>query len=327
MQKNSPQMGNLKDEISLFEIVHKLIASKKLIITITLLITILSSIYSYQKAPVYKSFALIEIGRYGQHKQTLIEPAPSLIRDLMINFAHKQNELINITSFEDKLIRIHTELTSSVKSEKLINEIIEYIENRHTYLQKSNAHQAKNYLSNIITNKILTINNALPQIDLKIKSLNAIINIDEANLKILKSNFVLFQQRLAQPPTPDQVIYSYKNQLLDLNNQHKSLQQEKVNLQLQLKLLEGNNLEYFEIFKLLPEKDSLEELFFNELHLESLLHQKYTNSRLIGEIQTNALNPKHKTNILFSFILGIFFSSFIVFINEFVKTIRKDYAQ
>ena len=138
MQGNSPHIGDYKDEINLFEIVHKLTASKKLIITITLLITILGSIYSYQKVTIYNSGALIEIGKYGQYNKILIEPATTLIQELNINFVHKQNEPMKIKSIEDRLVRIDTTSHSSAISEKKINEIIRYIENRHANLQKSN---------------------------------------------------------------------------------------------------------------------------------------------------------------------------------------------
>ena len=66
MQNNNPNDYLQEDEIHLKEIFKLLINSKKLIIIITLVITILGAIYSFQKAPVYKSTALIEIGSYDQ---------------------------------------------------------------------------------------------------------------------------------------------------------------------------------------------------------------------------------------------------------------------
>ena len=63
-----------------------------------------------------------------------------------------------------------------------------------------------------------------------------------------------------------------------------------------------------------------------ELELDFLIQQKYTNSKLIGEIQTYTLDSKKGLIIFFSFIIGLFFSIFIVFIKEFVKTIKKGYA-
>ena len=64
MQNNNPNNYLQEDEINLKEIFKLLINSKKLIITITLVITTLGAIYTFQKAPEYKSTALIEIGQY-----------------------------------------------------------------------------------------------------------------------------------------------------------------------------------------------------------------------------------------------------------------------
>ena len=59
MQNNNPNNYLQEDEIDLKEIFKLLINSKKLIIAITLVITTLGAIYSFQKVPVYKS----KIGR------------------------------------------------------------------------------------------------------------------------------------------------------------------------------------------------------------------------------------------------------------------------
>ena len=56
-QQNLEPQYYQDDGIDLFEIIQKLIASKKLIIVITLLITILGSIYSFQRMPLYQSTA------------------------------------------------------------------------------------------------------------------------------------------------------------------------------------------------------------------------------------------------------------------------------
>ena len=64
MQNINPNHYLQEDEKDLKEIFKLLINSKKLIIVTTLIITLLGAIYSFQKAPVYKSTALIEIGQY-----------------------------------------------------------------------------------------------------------------------------------------------------------------------------------------------------------------------------------------------------------------------
>ena len=87
MQNNNPN-DYLQEEIDLKEIFKLLINSKKLIIVTTLIFTLLGAIYSFQKAPVYKSTALIEIGANNtfSNEKGLIEPGKDLMQDLKINF-------------------------------------------------------------------------------------------------------------------------------------------------------------------------------------------------------------------------------------------------
>jgi uncharacterized protein involved in exopolysaccharide biosynthesis len=66
MQNNNPNNYLQEDEIDLKGIFKLLINSKKLIITITLVITTLGAIYSFQKAPLYESTALIKLDTIAQ---------------------------------------------------------------------------------------------------------------------------------------------------------------------------------------------------------------------------------------------------------------------
>ena len=66
MQNNSSNNYLQEDEIDLKELFKLLINSKKLIITITLVITTLGAIYSFQKAPLYESTALIKLDTIAQ---------------------------------------------------------------------------------------------------------------------------------------------------------------------------------------------------------------------------------------------------------------------
>jgi capsular polysaccharide biosynthesis protein len=154
MQNNSSNNYLQEDEIDLKELFKLLINSKKLIITITLVITTLGAIYGFQKAPEYKSTAIIVIGHYESNsfsdalwETKLIESTTSLIQNLNINFIHKLEALgINSDNFafkpiEDRLIQITYTSPSSVTSDKKVNEILAYIKNRHSLLtQKTKNH-------------------------------------------------------------------------------------------------------------------------------------------------------------------------------------------
>ena len=106
MQNNNPNDYLQEDEIDLKEIFKLLINSKKLIIAITLVITTLGAIYTFQKAPEYKSTALIEIGGKNTltNEKGLIEPGKDLIQDLKINFIYKNSSLSNEKGLVDALV-------------------------------------------------------------------------------------------------------------------------------------------------------------------------------------------------------------------------------
>ena len=102
--QQTPQTNHyIEDEIYLKDIINQLIASKKLIIGITLLSTILALFYSNSKPPTFTSNALIEIGHYDlinvdthggppkyliSDKKLLIESAKELAQELKIFFSH-----------------------------------------------------------------------------------------------------------------------------------------------------------------------------------------------------------------------------------------------
>ena len=376
MQNNNSNDVLQKDEINLEEAFKLLINSKKIIIVITLVITTLGVIYSFQRAPVYKSTALIEIGYYpknqynqtpieadqqDQHNQTPIETAKSLINELTIKYIHRQKALKikspNLViksvmdpggiktqrSYSNRLIHIAVTSSSTVTSRDLINEIIGYIENRHSSLLITYTKNIENQLTNKImslndqieysknasltqdeneklriSNKIESLNNEIPTLDLKIKELNSIINEDQDNLKLLASNPDLFLQRASQSPTLNQVIYSYKIKLIDFEAEKIILSQEKDNLESQLQVLESNNLESVMILILSQEKNVFES------ELEFMRNQNPTNTQFIGEILTKDMSIKKELIILWSFIFGLSLSIIMVFINNSLKAYKEE---
>ena len=394
MQNNNFNDNLQVDEIDLKEIFKLLINSKKLIIAITLVITTLGAIYAFQKVSTYSSTALIEIGNYDQdqnHQQLSIEHAETLIKELTINFIHKKQALdfnsdnlaIKSIAEVDRLIQIAYTSTSSATSEKIVNEIIGYIENRHSLLLSNHIQKIENKLikkidllsqkitnsrralsmqiksisnqieninsslfiqkekeKSVINNTIIYINSELPAIDNKIKLLNKIIEEDIANLTLLKSNPELLLQRTAQSPTMNEVIFNYKTQVVENNKEKINFLTEKNSLESQLMRLENNELESNEIFDLLQKKDNLSsqlmrlennefqaEKIFDllqekesaEFELEFLKKQIPTNTQLVGEIKTKAVDSKKELIIILSFIFGLLLSFTMVFIKKLFK--------
>jgi LPS O-antigen subunit length determinant protein (WzzB/FepE family) len=184
MQNNNPNNFFQEDEIDLKELFKFLINSKKLLITITLVITTLGAIYSFQKTQEFKSIAFIEIGNYydlDSNSLKSIEPADTLIEELKINyFLKKQIFDIDEKDLEfnlqgGRIIEILAISTSSVKSEKIVNEILKFIQNRHL---------------DLITDKVLFITN---EINFQISKVNDKIEFkkekEEKLIKLTKDIF------------------------------------------------------------------------------------------------------------------------------------------
>jgi hypothetical protein len=342
MQNNNPNDYLLEDGIDLKALFKLLINSKKLIIVTTLIITLLGAIYSFQKAPVYKSTALIEIGQYYdtfKKKNILLEDVKQLIQNLRIVFIHKSNDnkSLSIQKIENRLIKIEIDKPSIELGKQILDEVITYIENKHLNPLQRLVNQLKykieslnNQIENIkslnnkieyeklrIANNIIILETKLPQIDLKIKALNKIILEDQANLKLLESDPDLFIKKATQSPTLNHVLHNYRDQLLDLEAKKINLSLEIDNLEIQLQFSESNNLESEKIFKLLQEKDSLElELAF--------LKQNSTKTQLVGKILTIDTGGTKRLIIFLSFIFGLFLSITIVLINNSLKAFKED---
>ena len=160
MQNNNPNDYLQENEIELKEIFKFFTNSKKLLIAITLVITTLGAIYTFQKVPEYKSTALIEIGGYNtfSNEKGLIEPGKDLIQDLKINFIYKNSVgPLNFRLIEKKLLQLEYISPSAEKNNHLLNEIVEYIVNRHSLLLSNNTQKTENQL----TYEIKSLNNQI----------------------------------------------------------------------------------------------------------------------------------------------------------------------
>ena len=105
------------------------------------------------------STALIEIGQYNtfENENILLESASELIQNLKIVFIHrsidKDHESLSIKTIEDektiefKLIKIEIDKPSIELGKQTLDEIITYIENRHSNLLSKNTQKTKRKLT------------------------------------------------------------------------------------------------------------------------------------------------------------------------------------
>ena len=350
MKNNNLNNYIQEDEIDLKKIVKLLINSTKLIIVITFVTTILTAIYASQKEPQYISSALIEIGSYDAEinnpkieprkigTKVLVESPNSLIKNLRINFNYKQKMQFNVWPLEGRLIKIVIQSDNLEMNIDSLNKIIGFIKNRHSFLLQKVEYQLTSKIEDLNNNieykkeALLTENNdqklkisnliqglkkLIPNIELRIKELTKVILKDESNLKLLQSNEKLLLERAAQYPSLEQVIFNYKSNIIENENERIKLSQEIDNLEVELLRLESNNLESDEIFALSQEKDRL------NLALEFLTQQNTTSSQLVGEIVTSPIDSKKLLIILLGATAGFILSIFIVLIRPTLLTEQK----
>ena len=335
MTQNLNQSTISDNEINLLEVFNKLTKSPKLIILITLTITILSFIYEVRKIPIYNSHTYIEIGSYEAinsipgTKKKFIEDSLDLTRKFNIDANIKKNieiPLNVIFSREgDGIIKINTSSASMQENSKTLNIVTSYILNRHKGLfneiNQKNRDQLISKL-NIINNKIEfkslsskdRISSLIPSYKYKIsvikkqiEALEKVIIEDQANYKLIQSSPELLLQGALKTPTINQVLYNYQSRLLELDIEKNTYERYLADL--------TNPTEDFDLFSLRQEQNELNTIL-------SQIDKKDTNStKILGEI-INSSNGSNKSNVVLAFFVGLFLSIVIVLLKDFIKNFR-----
>ncbi|MDC0981207.1 Wzz/FepE/Etk N-terminal domain-containing protein [Candidatus Pseudothioglobus singularis] len=351
MAQNLTQPSPYEDEIDLREIFKILIESKKLIISTILIFTIASIIYSLSLKPSFKSSTILEIGYYEMPdgNQKLIEKPSSLISDLKVlimkNQDDKFSQNISMNSFEEKLINLKTTSSSSEQNENILNEIINYIDERHSNLAVLITDQKKHQISNEIErnetklsfikakqldnnllkrteieDRIAQLKAELPIIDLEISQLEKVIIDDTNNLSLLKRNENIRTERASNSPTLEQIIFSYKSKINGFNTKKNTNLTETKSLNNHLQILENVTFQSDELFRLDQEQKILEN------QLQMLMNETQVKTLPIGNIETQTIKPKTQLMILLGIIMGFIAGILLVFIRNFVKSYRESQA-
>ena len=132
--------NNLDDDVDLKKILKSLLDSKKLIIVVTLAISLIFFIHSTLQDSVSKSTVLIEIGSYNSinGEEELIEPVSDLIRNLKVELLYKQKsnvqDELKFNSIEEELLQIKYSAPSEKFNKSFLEDTVAYIENRHSNL-------------------------------------------------------------------------------------------------------------------------------------------------------------------------------------------------
>ncbi|MDA8854601.1 Wzz/FepE/Etk N-terminal domain-containing protein [Candidatus Pseudothioglobus singularis] len=340
MAQNLTQPSPYEDEIDLREIFKILIESKKLIILTTLIFTMVSIVYSLSQKSEFTSSSLFEIGYYemldGSHK--VIDKPSELIEDLKLNLITKNpnnefNQAVSMLPIQNKLIQFETTSISSKTNEKLLNKFFSYIDNHHASFMKSYTDNYRNDLHNKIdliesefekerlniTNDISKKSADIPFLDQKISQLSRIIADNKNILFLLENDPQLFIERATISPNLNVLTNTLINNVTQLVNQKNTLLLDIDNLNSQLEF-ENNSTQSNELLDLKLKQEAL------EIELESVNNQKIINSGVIGDIKITTIKPKYLLIISLGIVLGFISSIFLVFIRNFIKSLRESEA-
>jgi len=271
----------------------------------------------------------------------------NVVDSLMLNdvFIAKSDDLgsIEFHTLEGKIISIKYISDSIEQNMRVLNKFINHIIERHSSIeelvfkdtQKSLidninsvkleiAHfkaELKNTNSNqtlTIKNKITSLENDLPFIKRKIEALKQILIDEQVNLNLLLIDKDSRKERAMVSPTLEQILYTYKMEIISVENSEQKVLREIDKLNKQLKII-SNNLEPYNLFSLSQRKIALED----QLQSINMLRNK---TQLINEVKTSSILPNKRVYAFIGFIFGLFFGIFLVLVKDFTNTFRKSSA-
>lgn len=304
MENNTTQY--YEDEIDLRKLAYILLASKKLVIGTTILITFLAGIYAFNKTPTYEASALVEIGNYkldNNNNKLLLDSAPDLVKKLNILFIELyKNEKgrdfkissISTVKNSNKFIEIKAQATSNQIATREATKVVENIQARHQVI-----------LNDIKNRRELEIRNINTRID----------NIKNKEVPLLLEKIKLQQVNL----------HDYKSQLDQANIVINNIENTNPALTA-LKLMEKRDLSSFVVdlnLQLMDMRNNIDRLEITAINdlieqralIESMLMpHNYKNSTVIGRVVTSnhPVAPKKKLIVAVAFIASLMLSIFLV---------------
>ena len=308
MENNTTQY--YEDEIDLRKLAYILLASKKLVIGTTILITFLAGIYAFNKTPTYEASALVEIGNYkldnnNNNNKLSLDSAPDLVKKLNILFIELyKNEKgrdfkissISTVKNSNKFIEIKAQATSNQIATREATKVVENIQARHQVI-----------LNDIKNRRELEIRNVNTRID----------NIKNKEVPLLLEKIKLQQVNL----------HDYKSQLDQANIVINNIENTNPALTA-LKLMEKRDLSSFVVdlnLQLMDMRNNIDRLEITAINdlieqralIESMLMpHNYKNSTVIGRVVTSnhPVAPKKKLIVAVAFIASLMLSIFLVFL-------------
>lgn len=316
-----------EDEIDLRELFNTILRRKKLIVTMTLIITLLAGVYAFMKTPIYEAKALIEIGNYklssnssssssnnNNNKVLLSNPSELtkklkvLFIDIYINDKGRSSEIsaITVPKKSNNFISITAEGISNKLAKNEIEKVVEYIQKKDNVIledvKKRRELKIKNIdgdISNIKNKEVPLINKKIQLQSKKLKEYTTRLhNISSAIKNTQKKEPAQAAILQLEKNNLSDSAYAASDMLMDLQNKKDLILTTKIN-------------------KLEEQKQLLESM---------LLPYNYKNSQVVAKIITNDFSskPKKKLIIVVAFITGLILSIFLVFFLEFLASSREE---
>ena len=342
---NSQAVQN--EVIDLRELFSILKKRKKLIWSITTLITLLAIIYAFTLTAWWQVNATLEIGKYTDNKtgkMVYLENGAGVSERLNVKYIdiykHIKGRDVKITSIKSSknnpqfisITAIGRDNNSTVSE---IQKLIDVLQNKHQKIIEEIIAKKQSVLDGYdraifqikhlkipgINEKISYIKTVeLPFIDKKIISIesnlkNAMKQKDEAikNLTSLDDKASLAALRMAQIQAQEYRISENEIKLIDLNTKKQQL----ISTTLPTLLRDLKRLQKIDL-AVLKEKRKLTTL--------SMQSHNYHNTEIIGSIitQDKPVKPKKKLIVIVAFITGLMLSVFLAFFLEFLTGVRRE---
>jgi LPS O-antigen subunit length determinant protein (WzzB/FepE family) len=307
-----------EDEIDLRELFRTLMKNKKIIILITLAVTLFAVVYALMAPKVYEAKAILKIGEYaleGPNKKVTIADASELSKELEILFIDilknkkdRNASIENITLLKNQknFLEITANGSSNETVQAEVQKVIEYVHENHKKIL--------NDVKNIYEVKVKQIDGKLMILKTKtLPALNEKIDRYKKDIKNYEANFLDVQDNLKSIKSSNPTLATMQI------NEQRYLADILIKLKDSLEQFENqkNSIEVIEIEKLEEDLKSLKVL---------MEPYNYKNSEVVGTIMINdhPVKPKKKLIVIVAFVTGFILSIFLVFFLEFIRDEKEE---
>ena len=351
-----------EDEIDIKEIIKIILKYKKFIVIFTLLITVLAMIYIFLKKPIYEIQSNIMIGQINGKPVVSNKEVAEYIKalykkEIEKKFQKMPNAYLSNIILPKKTDTFLTLIIDGINNQydlKKKNQILKNIQDAYNFkikkyiiLQQNKIQNLNTTLKSIDIIKVNNIKNKIKNLENNIQINNNLINFYKNKIKTLNDKIKFLNneikkisyylnQLIKKNNTSSNLIIStnimnYQNLLTNLFNQINNLKLEKDQILSQtLPNLENKNQQILNnIYNLknqlkiqIPqEKENIK----NQIQLINLSIKNTFFTKEIGKplMFDYPIKPKKKLIIIIAFITGFVFSIFLVFLIEFIKSLKE----